>query len=257
VPKPIDSEIHSEDLHRALPSALTDSTSTEVLSGEIAGLRTILHAVAPGESLPLEISADTGRVYVFISGSGSAWNGTTQEVLELALWAPRHNTPISVTASDSRLLFLELVIELSPTDLVELEQNAGLFPLFISYSNCKTYKEKIKSDKTISRTLLPEFTFPRLCVGSVQTTGDDRVAAHEHPMLEQLFLGLKDNNCRVHAGATTFAFGDGALLHIPLGSRHGVDVEAPHKLHYIWIDLFSNREGMQWIAREHIHETGS
>ena len=254
MPKPTHSPIHSEDLHCALPSALTGSTSTEVLAGAIPGLRTILHAVAPGESLPLEISANTGRVYLFISGSGSANDGTTQKILELALWAPCHNTPISVTASDSPLRFLELDVELSPTDRAELEQNAGLFPIFISYSNCKTYKEKIKSDKTISRTLLSEFTFPRLCVGSVQTTGDDRVAAHEHPMLEQLFLGLQDNNCRVHADATTLSFGDGVLLHIPLGSRHGVDVEAPHKLHYIWIDLFNNSEGMQWIVQEHIHE---
>lgn len=237
--------IHNQDLHDAHGA---------VLPNEIAGLRTIYHTLVPSEIVQLEISAKTGRVYLFTSGSGSAEDGTTQRIGEVALWAPRHNTPISVTATDSPLRFLELVVDLSPTDLAELEQNAGLFPLFISYSNCKTYKEKIKSDKTISRTLLPEHTFPRLCVGSVQTSGDDRVAAHEHPMLEQLFLGLHGNNCLIHADAATFAFGDGVLLHIPRGSRHGVDVDAPNELHYIWIDLFSNREGMQWIVQEHIHE---
>ena len=237
--------IHSQDLHDA---------HGEVLPNEIAGLRTICHALAPGKTVQLEISAKTGRVYLFTSGSGRAEDGTTQQIGEIALWAPRHNTPLSVTATDSPLRFLELAVDLSPTDLAELEQNAGLFPLFISYSNCRTYKETIKSDKTISRTLLPEHTFPRLCVGSVQTTGDDRVAAHEHPMLEQLFLGLLRNNCLAHADASSLAFGENVLLHIPLGSRHGVDVDAPNELHYIWIDLFSNREGMQWIVQEHIHE---
>ena len=50
------------------------------------------------------------------------------------------------------------------------------------------------------------------------------------------------------------AFGEGVLLHIPLGSRHGVEVHEPNKLHYIWIDLFRDREGMQWIVQEHIQE---
>ena len=246
--------IHSERLMYGAPSTeLTSSTSREVLRGEIDGLRTISYAVAPGQTVQLETSAKEGRVYLFTAGNGTAGDGTTaHQIGEVALWAPRHDTPLSITAKDAPLLFLELVVDLSPTDMAELEQNAARFPLFISYADCKTYSERIKSDKTISRTLLPEHTFPRLCVGSVETAGDDRVAAHEHPMLEQLFFGLQDNDCVLRADATELAFGAGVLLHIPLGSRHGVVVHAPNKLHYIWIDLFKNREGMAWIVQEHI-----
>ena len=245
--------IHSEDLHSVPSAELTSSTSREVLRGEIDGLRTISHSVAPGQTLQLETSAKKGRVYLFTAGSGTADDGTTaHQIGEVALWAPCHGTPLTVEATDSPLLFLELVVDLSPADMDELERNVARFPLLISYSDCKTYSERIKSDKTISRTLLPEYTFPRLCVGSVETTGDDRVAAHEHPMLEQLFLGLQDNDCVVHADAAELAFGAGVLLHIPLGSRHGVVVQAPNRLHYIWIDLFKNRDGMEWIVQEHI-----
>ena len=166
-------EIHSQDLYSVLEPTPTGATSVEVLPGEIEGLRTISHAVAPGASVALETTAETGRVYLFTAGEGKACDGRSQQIDEVALWAPRHNTPSSITASATPLRFLELVIDLSPTDLLELEQNAHLFPLFVSYSNCRTYREQIKSDKTISRTLLREHTFPRLCVGSVQTHGDD------------------------------------------------------------------------------------
>ncbi len=246
--------IHSEDLVGGIGAPLTSATMSEVLTGEIAGLRTLFHAVPPGECVTLPTTETSGRVYLFTSGNGNADDGATQQIDEVAVWAPRHNVPLSVTAGDASLLFLELVIDLSPTDLTELEQQAHLFPLFISYSNCRTYREKIKSDKTISRTLLPEHTYPRLCIGSVQTTGDDRVAAHEHPMLEQLFFGLQHNQCELQADAASLAFGDGVLLHIPLGSRHGVTVQAPNELHYVWIDLFRNRQGMQWIVDEHKHD---
>ena len=247
--------IHCEDLHRAVPAPRTDSTSSEVMPGEIDGLRTITHAVAPGTTVELANSAEEGRVYLFTSGRGRVDDGsTTHTIGEVALFAPRPGTMASVTATEA-LLFLELIVDLTPTDLAEFEQNEETFPFFLSYSDCKTYRERIKSAKTVSRTLMPEHTFPRLCVGSVETTGDDRVAAHEHPMLEQLFLGLQDNECVVHADEATAAFGEGVLLHIPLGSRHGVEVHEPHRLHYIWIDLFRNREGMQWIVQEHIEES--
>ena len=246
------SQIHSEDLHSE-SSQLSSSTSIEVLRGEIDGLRTISHSVAPGQTVQLDTSPKEGRVYLFTAGNGTADDGTTvYQIGEVALLAPCHAAPLTVEATGSPLLFLELVLDLSPVDVAELERNAERFPLFISYSDCKTYSERIKSDKTVSRTLMPEYTFPRLCVGSVETTGDDRVAAHEHPMLEQLFLGLQDNDCVLHADAAELAFGAGVLLHVPLGSRHGVVVHAPNKLHYIWIDLFKNRDGMEWIVQEHI-----
>lgn len=247
--------IKSEDLSSTLPEADDSSVCRDVLTDEIDGMKTLFYSVVPQEAVQIETSAKEGRVYLFSSGNGIISAGTdSYEISEIAFFAPRHNVPFSISATGRSLEFLELIIDLSKTDLMELEDSAKKFPIFLSYSECKTYKEKIKSEKTISRTLLPEYTFPRLCIGSVETTGDDHVAAHEHPMLEQLFFGLQDNDCIVKADAAEMEFKEGILLHIPLGSNHGVDVKEPNKLHYIWIDLFRDRKGMDWIVQEHIPE---
>ena len=72
------SPIHSEDLHsESSLQELTSSTSIEVLRGEIDGLRSISHTVAPGQTLRLETSAKEGRVYLFTAGTGTADDGTT------------------------------------------------------------------------------------------------------------------------------------------------------------------------------------
>ena len=70
-------------------------------------------------------------------------------------------------------------------------------------------------------------------------------------MLEQLFLGLQGNDCFVGADEDEIAFGDNDILHIPLGSSHCVRVEEGANLHYIWIDVFRDREGMNWITEQH------
>jgi hypothetical protein len=41
------------------------------------------------------------------------------------------------------------------------------------------------------------------------------------------------------------------VLHIPLGSEHGVWVEQGKLMHYLWIDMFLTKQGTQWIADMH------
>ena len=248
----VPSRIVWEDLS-ALTATGDAATGRDVLAGEIEGLRTRFYAVPPGSTVRTGASEREGRVYIFVSGRGALDGGDgSREIDEIVSFTPRHNTPFDVSATGDGLRFLELVIDLSDTDLAELADNAEAFPMFLPYSACKTYREAIKSEKTVNRTLLAEHTFPRLCMGSVETTGDDCVGAHEHPMLEQLFYGLKDNDCVVSADDAEHEFRAGHLLHIPLGSSHGVEVRAPNKLHYVWIDLFRDREGMNWILEQHI-----
>ncbi|MFK7813404.1 MAG: hypothetical protein AB8B59_13005, partial [Maribacter sp.] len=38
-----------------------------------------------------------------------------------------------------------------------------------------------------------------------------------------------------------------SLLHIPLGSSHGVTVEENKKMNYMWMDFFLTREGQEWL----------
>jgi hypothetical protein len=55
----------------------------------------------------------------------------------------------------------------------------------------------------------------------------------------------------VHANENQAPFKEDVLLHIPLGSTHSVDVEEGKRLHYIWIDLFKDASGADWIEQAH------
>ena len=85
----------------------------------------------------------------------------------------------------------------------------------------------------------------------MQTSGPDAVGAHAHPMLEQFFLGLPGNECTVTADGHAAPLRAWTLLHIPLGSTHGVTVDAGRELHYIWVDIFRSKDGERWIHEQH------
>lgn len=118
---------------------------------------------------------------------------------------------------------------------------------FRKFTDCEPYKEAIKSPKTTSRTVLPAQYIPRVAMGTVDTTGPDEVGAHRHPMLDQLFLALATNDAIVTADEAQARFTEFSLLHIPLGSLHGVKVESGKKLYYMWMDFFTTKEGEEWL----------
>jgi hypothetical protein len=85
--------------------------------------------------------------------------------------------------------------------------------------------------------------------------GPDEVGAHEHPMLDQLFLGLAENDMIVHADDDQARLTDFSLLHIPLGSRHGVKAEEGCRMYYMWMDFFLTKEGQEWLkTHKHIDD---
>lgn len=247
--------IHHENLNSSLLDTHDRALKKEVLPNEINGLSTFFHSVIQGQSTEIEPPRHAASALLFTSGKGLIDTPTgSLGINEITLFVPERSAPIRVSASGGSLEFLELAVPFSATDEKEWLARADNFPYYASYSECRTYREKIKSEKTVSRTLMPENLFPRFCMGSVETTGPDRVASHKHPMLEQLFFGLRDNDVVVRADGRHLDFTENMLLHIPLGSDHGVDVEAGRKLHYIWIDLFRDKEGMNWITQEHIQD---
>ena len=91
-------------------------------------------------------------------------------------------------------------------------------------------------------------------MGTVRTKGPDRVAPHDHPMLEQLFLGLSENNCTVYADDDHVDFPEHSILHIPLGSSHSVSVEKDEVMYYVWMDFFKDKKGEEWL-NTHIVDT--
>ena len=84
-------------------------------------------------------------------------------------------------------------------------------------------------------------------MGTVQTKGPDKVGAHKHPMLEQLFLGLSNYNCLVYADDAKVNFPQYSVLHIPLGASHSVSVEENQVMYYVWMDFLLDKKGEEWL----------
>lgn len=224
-----------------------------ILPGEINGLETFYGELVRGNVYKFLPEEKKLRILLFTNGAGNInQDDMSFPIHEFAMFIPGMHREFSIAGGKENLSYLEIMMYLSPQDLETLKHQQGKWPFYIVYSECRKYNESIKSKKTISRMILHEDIVPRLCIGSVETSGPDKVAAHTHPMLEQLFFGLPGNDCMVKADTAKTRFLENDLLHIPLGSRHGVSVEAGKDLHYIWIDLFHNQEEMDYITNTHI-----
>jgi hypothetical protein len=233
------------------PAAAGRVEVCEVLPGEIKDV--ILHLVSiHGIGRHIEpANADHEIIWLFLKGRGTlrTQDATCEVAGETIARAP-FGWAWQIEVPPGEILHgLRICTKLSADDRLELKkfpQNNAASHVK-KFSDCPAYCEAIKSSKTTSRTLLAENFVPRVALGTVETTGPDAVAAHRHPMLEQLFLGLQDNDITVTADAATARLGSFEILHIPLGSNHGAQVGQGKKLHYVWMDFFMTKEGQEWL----------
>ena len=229
-----------------------DIATVPLLPGEMSGLTMHIVLLKPGvryEAVPVQCSE---RICFFIRGEGTVAVGSQRfDISEMAIFCPAGRT-YSVQCSDmSSIFFLEIQIPLFPEDQKQIEGYGERASWFSLYSQCQTYRDPYKSPDTISRTLVPPHIVPRFCMGSVQARGPDEVRAHCHPMLDQMFVGLPGNACTVFADGREAQLGANTVLHVPLGSEHGVQVEPEKQLHYLWIDLFHDGSDMSYIDDSH------
>ncbi len=222
-----------------------------VLRGEIREVTVDLLSIA-GPARHVE-AADPGRavVWLVVAGHGAFQTGKQSYDVrgETIARAPQgYSWRIDVAAGEV-LEALRVYRTLTPGDQEELKKfpQNNAEPHVKKFSECPAYREAIKSPKTTSRTLLPENFVPRMAMGTVETTGPDKVGAHRHPMLEQLFLGLAGNDITVLADGARANLTPFAILHIPLGSNHGAEVAEGKNLHYVWMDFFMAKEGQEWL----------
>ncbi|MFO7668381.1 MAG: hypothetical protein R6W31_01865 [Bacteroidales bacterium] len=226
--------------------------SEDVLNGELA--ETHIRHVAYAGPIMESVSLDEAyvNIFIFIKGTGILKADTLSFPLEpetIAIPSAFRKVSIEVGENDT-LHYLQFVKKLSPEDFEDLktfpeENKYDIY--FTRFSDCEAYTEKIKSPNTVSRTVLPADIIPRVSLGTVETQGPDAVGAHEHAMLDQLFLGLTGNDITVHADELSARFGEYALLHIPIGSSHWATVEDNKKMYYMWMDFFLTREGQEWL----------
>ena len=228
----------------------------EILPGEIPGVSCHYLEIGPSVSYHLEAKKDHADILICFEGTGTIAQHDKEHVIrEKAVFVPEPGSFSKLSGGNAHSLhILQLTFEFTKADMKFLEGRREKLPWFLPYSESPSYREKIKSPRTISRTLVPEDILPRFCLGSVETTGPDEVARHEHPGLEQLFFGLAHNDVSVTADDAIIPFKAFDLLHIPLGSTHGVNVEEGKVLHYIWVDFFKTQEGIKHIADNHIPE---
>lgn len=224
----------------------------EMLPGEIAGTK-IEHISYVGPISQQVIIPDANTsTFLFVKGNGQMHADTSlYHIVPETIAIPMTYKQVTIDVQEGDTLhYLLFTKKLFPQDLKDLET----FPeenkydiFFTKFEDCEPYTEKIKSPNTISRTVLPQDIVPRVSLGTVEAPGPDAVGAHEHAMLDQLFLGLADNDIMVYADDKSVRFKGLSLLHIPIGSSHWVTVDGGKKMYYMWMDFFLTKEGQEWL----------
>ncbi len=226
--------------------------SKTILENEIPGIN-VDHITLTGNDIR-EDHTEKGykSIYIFIKGQGNVSAGDDNyEIVPETILLPNAIETISINAAKNDTLnFLKISTKLTEQDLLDLKE----FPVentqkvyYAKFTDCESYTEPIKSPNTVSRTILPNKYLPRIAMGTVQTKGPDKVGAHEHGMLEQLFLGLTDNQTIVYADEAKIDFPAYSVLHIPLGSSHSVEAKSGDEMYYVWMDFFRDKAGEEWL----------
>ena len=243
--------IHSQKLTMTI-TGRSQVFNESLMQNEIAETE-VSHTILAG---PLSHSEKLARKYdhilIFINGQGTLRSGSDTYSIKpesIALTNTKKRVSVEVAAGDT-LHYIHIKKKLSKLDLKEMktfpsENREGIY--FKRFEDCEAYTEKIKSPNTVSRTVLPKDHAPRVAMGTVDTKGPDAVGAHEHPMLDQLFLGLAGNDAVVFADTDSIAFHEWEILHIPIGASHWVTVGENKRMYYQWMDFFLTTSGQEWL----------
>jgi len=233
--------------------------SKSIFDRQIKGIHIEHVVISPDNTFMDYAQAGIKSLYLFFKGRGSIIIAdNTYDAIPESILLPNNLNQFTIhTNKNDSLHYLKISSQLSTEDLMDIKEfpKANTQQLYYTtFDNCQSYTEPIKSPNTISRTILPNKYIPRIAMGTVKTKGPDKVGKHKHPMLEQLFLGLSENNCTVYADGATQTLTEYSLLHIPLGSTHSVEVAEGQTLYYVWMDFFLNKEGEQWLETHIIDE---
>lgn len=216
-----------------------------LFANEIEGTVVSFIRLKEGESFEFDPCLSEVAVLMLCSGKAS-FSGVVLDQPGVFVQLPSKSVSVSAL-EECEILQLKRII--NETEMSELD--AGLFPLCVAFSEAPTYKEDCKSEKTTSRMIIPAKMIPRFAMGSVETSGDDLVAKHEHPMLEQFFFGLKGNDCDILIDDFKVPFYENHLVHIPLGSSHGVQSRGSQVIRYLWLDFLFDESSLEYMEKQH------
>ncbi len=226
-----------------------------VLPGEIKEVSVEFVSVKSGNII--NESSGKGEYCILLSLNGKSVLQTGSErhsFYQDCIVRMPYNKPFSISVAEGdEFHYLLFRKELNSDDLemISLASDDHSLLYIRSLSECPVYTEDIKSSKTLNRMILPVGLVPRFCMGTVETMGPDSVGAHEHPMLDQFFIGLRGCKCAITADNENLILTENMRVHIPLGSRHSVSVNEGDMLSYVWCDFFFTLKGENYIEEQH------
>lgn len=210
--------------------------SVSLLDGEIPGLTVRHHTLPGGDMLKSPVRPALCRIFFLCGGALHCRCGNIDtEIAERMVYMPDPTLPACLTAV-SKSTVLELQWQLNAEDEAELRTCDRFFPLCVPYETAERYRDPFKGEEVVSRALLPQGTIPRFALGSVEASGNALVGQHAHPLLDQFFFSFAENEMDLLIDCHICPMGGNTLVHIPLGSNHGVISRGRQHMHYLWID---------------------
>ena len=207
-----------------------------MLPGEIPGATVYCHHFPKEYDICFEGQRDFIRIFVLCDGDAvfEAENESFHYA-EKAVFVAKPESRVRIH-TEKESVVLEIRWELNEQDLADLDAGETHFPISEAYRDALQYRDFFKSETTISRAILKQSVIPRFAMGSVEAKGDDLVGQHAHPLLDQFFFSFPENDMNLLIDCRICPMKGNTLLHIPLGSNHGVIALGDQKMHYLWID---------------------
>jgi mannose-6-phosphate isomerase-like protein (cupin superfamily) len=233
-------------------TSIKGNRSVELCKGEIPGAHPVHHTIEAGSALTFE--ANVGYYHILILIEGVAAFATGEYAAEFdgrTTFVPAPDKALTVTAKTD-VQILEIQWDEAPGDEEDLKEYNTQFPVVVPYQESIQYIDPNKSEKTISRMMIPHEVLPRFTIGSVESYGYDLVRPHAHPMLDQFFFSFPENDMEVIIDDEKINMKGNIIMHIPLGSNHGVEVTGDRHMHYMWIDFMPDKEaGLKRLKVSH------
>jgi quercetin dioxygenase-like cupin family protein len=218
------------------------SFSVELCKGEINGARPVHHKIVSGDSMSFGAGVGYYHILILLEGEAVyATNGKEYHFSERTTFVSDPKKDLSVSAlKDTRIL--EIQWDEEDGDEADLKEYKTVFPVVVPYQDSIQYIDPNKSEKTISRMMIPHEIIPRFTIGSVESYGYDLVRPHAHPMLDQFFYSFAENDMEVIIDGGKYNMKGDEIIHIPLGSNHGAEVTGDRHMHYMWVDFMPDKE---------------
>ena len=200
----------------ALDFGAGENASRCILDGCIPGAAPYHHTVLKGSSRTLE-PGNCHHVLMLLKGEVRfSTDGNEYVFHERVVFVPSPDRSVTVEAlTDAQILEIRWFKREGEDDALAAEYKTQ-FPLIQIYRNSKQYRDRNKSDKTISRSCIDQRRI--------------------------FFFSFDENEMDVLIDYEAVPMKGNELLYIPLGSIHGVDVRAGQHCHYLWIDFYPDND---------------